>query len=224
MKNILVCGVVLFALVGCTHECEKVELKDDWEFNNSLQIPDNEPYMPVTVKKPAIYLYPTHEMKVEVKLDVNGEIFNTIPPIQDNSWVVNVKKESLIEDKYGYLFYENTLRVKPKVSNEGWLVKNSEFSSWCDTTLPILGLNSVEIKDFKEYWVDRLQTSPYYQIKLLDRAFLDKHMKLKVTPPADTTIRLIFEFKALDKPLKLSTPTIKTPERKGFSVVEWGGI
>jgi hypothetical protein len=35
---------------------------------------------------------------------------------------------------------------------------------------------------------------------------------------------VIFEFKALDKEIKLPTPDIKTPKRDGFTVVEWGGI
>ncbi|MBD3840154.1 MAG: hypothetical protein IE878_07225, partial [Epsilonproteobacteria bacterium] len=72
--------------------------------------------------------------------------------------------------------------------------------------------------------VEKLQTSPYYQIKLLDRDFLDKNMKLSIKPKPQTLIRVIFEFKALDKKIKLPTPDIKTPNRDGFTVVEWGGI
>jgi hypothetical protein len=221
MKKIILSVVVLFAFMGC-HDCEKVEPKDDWEYNSSPTFPNDN--LPPMVKKPAIYLYPTKDEKVEVKLSVNGEIFNTIPPIMDNGWVVDVTKESKIDGKYGYLFYENTLNTPPKVSSSGWVVKKENISKWCDETLPKMGLNSVEIKDFKEYWVDKLQTSPYYQIKLLDRDFLDKNMKLSIKPKPQTLIRVIFEFKALDKEIKLPTPDIKTPNRDGFTVVEWGGI
>ena len=49
-------------------------------------------------------------------------------------------------------------------------------------------------------------------------------MKLVITPEPDTKIRLNFYFKPLDKPIKIQEKKIETPERRGFVVVEWGGI
>jgi hypothetical protein len=37
-------------------------------------------------------------------------------------------------------------------------------------------------------------------------------------------IRLEFYFKPIKSNMKLQEPVITTPERKGFTVVEWGGV
>lgn len=224
------------------HKCEKVENDYSSEINDRMNdmnlsnrtidnfeiIGDLQNMETIQInsrsEKPAIYLYPTKNEKIEVKLEVNGDIIKTIPTIVNNGWIVNVTKDGKIDEKYDYLFYENTLNTPLKLSNEGWVVKKENIATWCDTTLPKLGLNSVEIKDFKEYWVERLQVSPYYQIKLLENDYLNENMKLKIKPKPDTLIRIMFKFDELDKEIKLSTPKLITPTRNGFTAVEWGGI
>jgi hypothetical protein len=47
---------------------------------------------------------------------------------------------------------------------------------------------------------------------------------LTVTPKPDTIIRILMDFKALEKPEPAVGYPIRTPERKGFTVVEWGGV
>ena len=49
-------------------------------------------------------------------------------------------------------------------------------------------------------------------------------MKLDVNPKPDTEIRLIFYFKPLDEKIDLPEPVFEKKERKGFTVVEWGGV
>ena len=46
----------------------------------------------VTFEKPAIYLYPTEDSRISVKLDVKGRIFNDLPKY-GNGWNVFVTKE-----------------------------------------------------------------------------------------------------------------------------------
>ena len=49
-------------------------------------------------------------------------------------------------------------------------------------------------------------------------------MPLIVTQNPDTVIRVLMEFKGLDEPIEgIKEQHIITPERKGFTVVEWGG-
>ncbi len=37
-------------------------------------------------------------------------------------------------------------------------------------------------------------------------------------------IRVIFNFKAIEKPYDFKEPSIITPVRSGFHVLEWGGM
>ena len=48
-------------------------------------------------------------------------------------------------------------------------------------------------------------------------------MPLEFSTRPDTLIRVLMEFKVLDENKEIPEQQIKTLERKGFSVVEWGG-
>jgi len=174
------------------------------------------------VKKPAIYLYPIEDSFVNVHLGINGKIIKDIPKYK-NGWNVFVTKDGLIENKYDYLFYEVQLR-KIVVPNSGWVVKYDDLENWFDVNLIKLGLNEKEKNQFKEYWLEELPKSNYYEIKLFEESFLKKNMDLIIFPQPDTIIRLNFYFKPLDKEVDIQETTITTPEREGFTVVEWGGV
>jgi len=175
-----------------------------------------------TFKKPAIYLYPTTDSFVNVKLDVNGKIINEIPKYE-NGWNVFVTKDGLIDNKYDYLFYEAQLN-KIDLPEEGWVVKSEDLNKWLDINLIKLGLNDKEKNQFKKYWLNELPKTNYYEIKLFEDKFLKENMNLIVSPQPDTIIRLNFYFKPLKEKLNIQEPNIVTPERKGFTVVEWGGV
>lgn len=175
-----------------------------------------------TGEKPAIYLYPTEDSFVSVNLDINGKITQDIPAYE-NGWNVFATKEGIIDGEYDYLFYEVRLN-KLYVPEEGWVVKYSELENWFDSNLNKLGLNEKESYQFKEYWLNRLPEENYYEIKLLSNEYLDENMALNINPVPDTLIRLEFYFKPLKEFEQISEPVIITPERKGFTAVEWGGI
>jgi hypothetical protein len=183
-----------------------------------------EEYPLPVVKKPALYLYPNKTEKVEVILKPKGQITKTIPEYKDK-WLVVANPNGLIDNKYPYLFYEVTLENSVDLPKEGWIVKTTELEKWFDVNLPKLGLNEKEIKDFKEYWLGELKGYPYYKIRLLSEKFLDENIAVKINPKPDTFIRVIFYFEGTyDSKEKLIEPQIKTPIRKGFTAVEWGGI
>jgi hypothetical protein len=174
------------------------------------------------VKKPAVYLYPLEELNIKVKVEVNGKLTLT-EPLYGNGWDVNATPDGLIDNKFDYLFYEADLN-RIELPEEGWIVEFKELEKWFDDYLPQLGLNTKEKEQFKEYWLKNLKKSNYYEIKLLDNKFLEENMKLKISPEPQTLIRLNFYFKPSIEKRELKKPSISTPERKGFTVVEWGGI
>jgi hypothetical protein len=176
----------------------------------------------LVVKKPAIYLYPEEDSFVSVQLDINGKLIKDVPEYR-GVWNVFVTKEGIIDGKYDYLFYEAELN-KLELSKNGWIVKYEDLEPWFDENLPKLGLNEKEKLQFKEYWLKELSKSNYYEIKLLEDEFLKENMGIIVSPKPDTVIRLNFYFKPLKEKILLQEPLIVTPERIGFTVVEWGGI
>ncbi|KRT34500.1 hypothetical protein [Acetomicrobium hydrogeniformans] len=178
---------------------------------------------PTIVKKPAIYLYPQKETKVRVKVDVNGEITESIPQYGDG-WEVTASPKGKIDGKYDYLFYEARLNSLPQLPEEGWVVAYGELGKWFDENLPALGLNGKEARDLKEYWIKSLKPAKYYVIKLLDRNFIDENLKLQVSPTPQTVIRLMLYFKPTDHFDILKAPKPQKTVRVGFTVVEWGGI
>lgn len=173
--------------------------------------------------KPAIYLYPTSDSIVNVNVNFNGNIITSIPKY-DSGWSVFATTYGEIDGKYDYLFYEASLNDL-KLPKEGWVVSYGNLDKWFDVNLKELGLTEKEKNQFKEYWLNKLQKSDYYEIKLLDNNLLNQNDWNLITNPApDTLIRIELYFKPLKYPEQISQPTITTPERKGFTVVEWGGI
>lgn len=177
---------------------------------------------PIPVKKPAVYLYPTETMSVDVKVKVNGKLTLT-EPLYGSGWNVTATPNGLIDNKYDYLFYEAELN-RIELPDEGWVVAYDEIGNWFDEYLPQMGLNTKEKEQFKEYWLKDLRRANYYEIKLLGDTFLSENMDLIISPKPETILRLNFYFKPLNTRYELNAPVIKKVERKGFTVVEWGGI
>ena len=178
----------------------------------------------IGMAKPAIYLYPEEDMDVSVKLRYIGIFTETIPKY-NGGWNVFVTTDGIIDGKYDYLFYEGiSFRFRLETPKEGWLVPYPELESWFDINLKKMGLNEKELYQFKEYWLEKLPESNYYEIKLLSEEYLNKNVKLTVDPTPDTEIRLLFYFKPRKEEILITNPEIITPVREGFTVVEWGGI
>jgi len=174
------------------------------------------------VKKPAVYLYPEETMNVSVQVKVNGHLTFTDPEY-NTGWNVNVTPQSIIDNKYDYLFYEADLN-KIELPKEGWVVEFEYLKMWFDEYLPKLGLNEKEKEQFEDYWLSKLRKAKYYDVRILDNKFLSENMELIINPKPETLIRLNFYFKPLSSKIVLNAPEIKDVTRKGFTVVEWGGI
>ena len=177
---------------------------------------------PMPVKKPAVYLYPEKDMNIKVSVLING-VMTKSEPEYNSGWDVFATRESIINGKYDYLFYEADLKTL-KLPEEGWIVEYNNLEKWFDEYLPNLGLNEKETGQFKEYWLKDLKEANYYEIKLLDNNFLYDNMRLVISPEPQTLIRLNFYFKPLNNKPRLKEPVITKKERNGFTVVEWGGI
>lgn len=219
--------ILLLILAGCAgsrdiqnNKAANVEtnLTHSCDVNGSMQ---DEQSHQALVKKPAIYLYPPQKENINVSLQIDGEIVTSIPPY-DSGWSVEIDSDGIINAEYDYLFYENTLN-RIELPDEGWIVQGEDMRNWFEIILPKLGLNTKEARQFKEYWLANLDKSKLYEIKLFSHDFLTKNMTLNITPKPDIVVRVIFNFKTIDKAYYLQEPSIETPSRVGFHVLEWGG-
>ncbi len=177
--------------------------------------------------KPVIYLYPTKTQLVSVNVKPTSGISYTEPEISATGWQVTANPDGTLIDVAGkvwpYLFWEGYASnfVTPK---EGFVVAGNEVSRFFDVKLATLGLNAKEIADFKEFWIPKMADKPYYFITFIPQTVFDKYAPLTVNPAPQTVIRVFFDYKGLDAPIVVPAQILpKTPERTGFTVVEWGG-
>lgn len=178
-------------------------------------------------EKPVIYIYPTQQQNVHVKLNYVGDLTHTYPKYPENGW--NVKAEpngSLWDEKgmeYYALFWEGTPH-KLLTANNGFVIAGKETAKFLEEKLAYLGLNRREANEFIMYWLPRMENNAYNLIHFSGEEY-EKLAELKITPQPETIIRVMMVMRPLtskiDVPLQDLKPLHKT--RKGFTVVEWGG-
>ena len=68
-----------------------------------------------------------------------------------------------------------------------------------------------------------MQNNKYNYIRFATMDEINKSMPLEISTKPDTVIRVLMQYKALDSEIEVKEQQLSTPERKGFTVVEWGG-
>jgi len=183
------------------------------------------------VYKPVIYLYPTKKQQVEVKLFYKGEIFADYPEYDKklNGWSVTAYPDGKIVNnkdgvEYSYLFWEGKSDEKTNWDlSKGFIVKGSDTKEFLQEKLAEIGLTPKEYNEFIVYWFPKMQGNKYNLIHFAGKKYTDS-AKLSITPKPDSVLRVFMVFKALDdKNIAVEPQKFQKFDRKGFSVVEWGG-
>ncbi|KKS53187.1 MAG: Fibronectin type III domain protein [Candidatus Magasanikbacteria bacterium GW2011_GWC2_42_27] len=86
------------------------------------------------------------------------------------------------------------------------------------------GLNKQETIDFLEFWLPKMQEKPYVFVTFANQHAFESAAPLNITPAPDSVLRVFMNFKSLDTYTKVEPLLLRGFERKGFTVVEWGGI
>ncbi|MEI6494531.1 MAG: hypothetical protein WCO03_00525 [bacterium] len=177
--------------------------------------------------KPVIYLYPKQTEKVSVQVTPQGGMTYS-DPLYKNGWLVTAKPNGELTEvssgsNYPYLFWEGRGGIYQQPT-KGFVIKQSEVHSFLIDKLAQLGLNSKETADFIEFWEPRMQSAPFYFVTFLGNREMDRIAPLTISPKPDTVVRVLMDFSPLSAPTPVAGYEIKTPERKGFTVIEWGGV
>jgi len=177
--------------------------------------------------KPAIYLYPEKTSLVNVKIGPRiGQRTITIPPYDPKTgWQVLADPTGTISwgsMSFTHLFYE-AMTPYPKVPEEGWMMDGNNIQGALYDIGRQMGLNDTESKELGRYWSVKLGKSPYYYVGLIDENEIDQLEPIEVNPRPETMIRMRFYFAPTDTLYPIKNPAAVSRERKGFTVVEWGG-
>lgn len=180
-----------------------------------------------TIDKPIIYLYPTEETGVSVKLLKSENLTCSYPKYQDG-WNVLAEPNGVLKNlrtnrNLYSLYYESESDINFKVDNEGFVIKGEDSAKFLEEKLAILGLNEKEAEEFIVYWLPRLEANKYNYIRFATLDEINANMPLEINPNPDSIIRIMMTFKGLDNPIDVKEQELVTPERNGFVAVEWGG-
>lgn len=180
-----------------------------------------------TVYKPIIYLYPTQDMEVSVKLGYNENITVSYPKYL-SAWNVLAKIDGTIIDletnrNLYALYYESENTVNFKVEKDGFVVKGENVATFLEEKLSMLGLTEREAEEFIIYWLPILQENEYNYIRFATIDQINENMPLDITPNPNTIIRVLMTYKGLENSIEIEEQQLITPERNGFVAVEWGG-
>ncbi len=178
--------------------------------------------------KPVIYLYPEETQDMTVWVDPVGG-FTKVEPDYNDGWRVTANPDGRLMNRddgsyYPYLFWEGRGGAYAEPSKY-WVVSQEELDTFLPETLLKLGLNKAEAGDFLEFWRPLMKDAPYYKIGFWGNDVMDALAPLKISQDPDVVVRILMDYTPLDAPIAENPPVLpETPERTGFTVIEWGGV
>ena len=159
-----------------------------------------------------------------VKLDLPGEL-TCAYPAYDGGWTVTAAPDGTLTDEHGqtynYLYWEGEVANGFDFS-KGFCVAGSDTAAFLEDALDRLGLTRREANEFLVYWLPRMQDNPYNLIAFQQEAYTES-AKLTVSPQPDSVLRVFMAWKPLARPVDIPAQILPGFERRGFTLVEWGG-
>ena len=176
--------------------------------------------------KPVIYLYPQLPIRCFVRVRFDGALTCIYPTHGADGWCDFVAAPDgtlTFPDgrKFYCLYWEGTTLTRWDFS-KGYCVRGSKTSEFLADILAKMGLTFREANEFIIYWLPRMQENSYNVIAFQGERYVES-AKLEIEPQPDSVLRVFMAWKASDCPVDIPAPDIKPFERKGFTVIEWGG-
>ncbi len=176
--------------------------------------------------KPILYVYPTEDMDLTIKLK-NDDLITYSYPKYNNEWRIHATVDGMLydykTDRNYYALYWECINNNTYDMNEGFIVAGKDTVKFLEDKLSILGLNDKEINEFIVYWLPKLEDNKYNYIRFRTEDEINTYMPIEFSSNPDTLIRVYMDFKALDKKVNIKEQKLTSVSREGFTVVEWGG-
>lgn len=165
-------------------------------------------------------------------MSLKDAVFSCTYPDYGKGWNVKAYPSGKLINKtdkreYSYLYWELDSDMKFDFS-KGFVVRGKDTAAFLQKTLAEMGLKPKEYNEFIVYWLPQMQNNEYNLISFQGATYTD-NVKLKIAPEPDSVLRVNMAYKPLTakqaaKVKKTLKPqTFPKFERKGFTVVEWGG-
>ena len=176
--------------------------------------------------KPVIYLYPEKKQDVSVKVNFKKGDFTCTYPEYNNGWNVTAYPNGRIinksdNDEYSYLYWEGEGAIQYDFSS-GFVVKREDIAEFLKEKLSYMGLSPKEYNEFIVYWLPIMQKNEYNLISFQMENYKES-AQLEVLPKPDSMLRVFMAFQEADVDTKVPEQQLNPFQRKGFTVVEWGG-
>ncbi|MFA6917546.1 MAG: hypothetical protein WC285_01765 [Candidatus Gracilibacteria bacterium] len=183
---------------------------------------------PAECGKPVIYLYPEKETDVNVKVGIE-KLTKTIPEYGKTGWTVKASPNGTLynyadQKTYPYLFWEGQKDGGLSIT-KGFSVKRENLEKFLNTSLAKLGLTKQEKQDFTDFWLTRMldNKEPYFFVSFVGTRDFNKVAPLEITPAPTTLIRVFMYYIPTYSEISMPAQELKSVNRNGFTVVEWGG-
>ncbi|MBO4865842.1 MAG: BspA family leucine-rich repeat surface protein [Ruminococcus sp.] len=179
------------------------------------------------IAKPVIYLYPEEETNVHVEVELTEADLATTYPKYNNGWDVVAKPDGSLVNKadgthHRYLFWDAVNCRTEFDFSKGFCVAGSDTESFLKEKLSYMGLTEEEMNEFIVYWLPKMEHNKYNLISFQSDKYTDT-AKLNITPAPDSMLRVFMTYTSLEDAVDIEPQELSTFERKGFTVVEWGG-
>lgn len=177
----------------------------------------------IPVLKPNIYLYPLFAQNVEVDFSSPEKLTAAIPDYS-SGWNVSAGPDGILDGKYGYLFYEADVEEIYFQTSASWKLPVKGRIEVFEKILDLYGFNSIEKRDFIEFWNKRLDPRRQYLMYPQETGIIDRAMPVAISPQPASIYRIWFYFIPSEEEPVTLPQRIKRIIRDGFTVVEWGGM
>ena len=175
--------------------------------------------------KPVVYLYPTKQMAVNVRVGADVKLSEPLYP--RGGWTVLAEPSGRLMyqgQTYSSLFWEGPGVGDYPAVHSGTVVKRSEAETTMRRQLSEQGLNTQEVADFMDYWTDRIPDKPYVRVTWFNTAQMNRLVPLYISPKPTTVQRIFLDMAGYDTKPNLPPQKLHGFVRDGFTVVEWGGL
>ena len=212
MKRLFcICLVLILCVTLCS--CR------EWSGLQNI-LPDQE------VAKPIIYFYPEVATECSAKVTLNGKLTCTYPEHGENGWekfTAHPDGTLVFPDgkEYYALYWEGDQKAQWDFS-AGFCVRGEDTAAFLEWALAEQGMTPREANEFIIYWLPLMKENPYNVISFQTTAYTDG-AKLEITPTPDCLLRVFMAYYPSDSAVEIEPQVFEQFERRGFTVVEWGG-
>ena len=182
-----------------------------------------ETYSSFAYAKPVLYLYPEETTDVTVKFE-HPERLTTVYPAYNDGWTVTASPDGNLFDgrrNYYALYWEENSNFMPDFRT-GFIV-DGDYAEFLEEKLDKIGLTEREANEFIMYWLPILEKNGRSVVWFELTESRETGNKLHISPEPDSLLRVAIHIKRADSKTKVTEQVLPHFDRKGFTVVEWGG-